>query len=151
MKESVAFLLGRAPESPGHPSCLDEFMSLGSNVQEPSYKYIGVEPKNRDGIPPNPWNFNRVFHEINHPFWVFSPPFFGSTPKCLGATVGQFFNEASTSTRAESFGVGDATRRFPVKTREAGKQWRMRWRFIILLSHSCMLEHAWALEGLVGL
>ena len=38
---------------------------------------MGVNPKIRES-PPNPWNFHRVFHEINHPFGGF-PPILGNT------------------------------------------------------------------------
>ena len=41
----------------------------------------GCWTKNRGTVPPNPWNFNRVFRFsiINHRFW--STPFFGNTMK----------------------------------------------------------------------
>ena len=30
--------------------------------------------------PPNPWNFNKVFHDFHHPFWGGLPPLFLETP-----------------------------------------------------------------------
>ncbi len=38
---------------------------------------MGVEPKIGVGKPPQIIHFNRVFHEMNHPFW--GTPIFGNT------------------------------------------------------------------------
>ena len=37
---------------------------------------VGVEPKIGVGLTPQIIHFNRVFHEINHPFWGKPPPIF---------------------------------------------------------------------------
>ncbi len=49
---------------------------------------MGVS-KNRGG-PPKSSHFNRVFHEINHPFWGENPTIFGLTP-----IYGHDFNNAT--------------------------------------------------------
>ena len=52
--------------------------------------YMGVEPKIGVVLPPQIIHFNRVFHEINHPFWGF-PPIFGSTPIYNSRITGYLF------------------------------------------------------------
>ncbi len=57
-----------------------KFRGWGDTHQTGTRKHMGVEPKKGVGTPPNPWNlFIGFFHEINHPFWGFSPYFFGNT------------------------------------------------------------------------
>ena len=75
--------------------------------------------------PPNPWNFNRVLHEINPPFWAKNPPIFGNI-KILCFNKGcvfqppfrahrqarQGFKETHGTT--EGFGCQGANRRYKI-------------------------------------
>ena len=54
----------------------------------------GCWTKNKGTVPPNPWNFNRVFPYFHHPFWGI--PIFGNTqmdPKGDFVLQGESFRE----------------------------------------------------------